>query len=110
MNRIRIWRDERSSDLIGSGGAGRSDWLRALIRTHTVMQGVLDLFCFYVLNRSFLYIHAPAHAGTGSYARQNSIKRPVEINLSRHFLQLCFELTWIEISHDRVEGHLTNAS
>ncbi len=36
--------------------------------------------------------------------------RQTEIKLSGHFLHLCFELTWVEISQHRVDGHLTNAS
>ncbi len=41
--------------------------------------------------------------GTGLRARR-------VISLSGHFLHLCFGLTWIDINHDRVEGHLTIAS
>ncbi len=33
-----------------------------------------------------------------------------ESNLSGHFRHSCFELTFVEISQGRVEGHLTIAS
>ncbi len=64
VNRIHIWRDERSSDLIGSGGAGRSDWLRAC-STYFVFTFWIDLYCTHIRQLS----------GTGSYARQNRTSR-----------------------------------
>ncbi len=34
------------------------------------------------------------------------VGRLVAINLSFQFLHAGFELTWLEIAHDHVEGHL----
>ncbi len=53
--------------------------------------------------------YMPIFLGTEQLGRQNGIQKQMEAVSSGHFRHFSPKLIWIEISHGRVEGHLTTS-